>query len=36
VLGRTTFDENGQTQMVVEVEIFVVKDGEWTPWEAAD
>jgi len=36
VLGRTTFDENGQTQMAVEVEIFVVKDGEWTPWEAAD
>ncbi|MDP3960145.1 MAG: branched-chain amino acid ABC transporter substrate-binding protein [Pseudorhodobacter sp.] len=29
VLGTTTFDETGQTQIPVEVEIKVVKGGEW-------
>jgi branched-chain amino acid transport system substrate-binding protein len=29
VLGVTTFDDNGQTQIPVEVEIKVVKNGEW-------
>ena len=29
VLGTTTFDANGQTQIPVEVEIKVVKGGEW-------
>ncbi|WP_413855727.1 branched-chain amino acid ABC transporter substrate-binding protein [Albidovulum sp.] len=29
VLGTTTFDQNGQTQIPVEVEIKVVKGGEW-------
>lgn len=29
VLGTTTFDENGQTQIPVEIEIKVVKDGQW-------
>lgn len=36
VLGRTTFDENGQTQVPVEVDIYVVKNGKWTPWEEAN
>ena len=35
-LGRTTFDENGQTQVPVEVDIYVAKDGKWVPWEAAN
>ena len=29
VLGTTTFDANGQTEIPVEVEIKVVKGGEW-------
>ncbi len=29
VLGTTTFDENGQTQIPVEIEIKEVKDGAW-------
>ena len=29
VLGTTTFDGNGQTQIPVEVEIKIVKDGQW-------
>lgn len=29
VLGTTTFDSNGQTQVPVEVEIKIVKDGQW-------
>lgn len=35
-LGRTTFDENGQTQVPVEVDIYVAKDGKWVPWESAN
>lgn len=30
VLGTTTFDESGQTQIPVEIEIKEVKDGAWT------
>jgi len=30
VLGTTTFDENGQTQIPVAIEIKEVKDGAWT------
>lgn len=30
VLGTTTFDENGQTQVPVDIEVRVVKDGKWT------
>src|SRR5690606_24910616 len=30
VLGVTTFDENGQTQIPVAIEIKEVKDGAWT------
>lgn len=33
VLGVTTFDENGQTEIPVEVEIKIVKDGEWVTRE---
>jgi branched-chain amino acid transport system substrate-binding protein len=29
VLGSTTFDQNGQTQIPVKIEIKVVKDGKW-------
>lgn len=29
VLGVTTFDQNGQTQIPVKIEIKVVKDGKW-------
>lgn len=29
VLGTTTFDENGQTQIPVEIEIKEVRDGQW-------
>ena len=32
-LGTTTFDENGQTQLPVEIEIKIVKDGAWTTKE---
>jgi branched-chain amino acid transport system substrate-binding protein len=31
VLGRTTFDANGQTKVPVEGEFHVVKDGSWQP-----
>jgi uncharacterized protein (TIGR03437 family) len=31
VLGRTTFDANGQTEAAVQIEFLVVKDGEWVP-----
>lgn len=30
VLGVTSFDENGQTQIPVEIEIKEVRDGAWT------
>jgi branched-chain amino acid transport system substrate-binding protein len=30
VLGTTTFDENGQTEIPVEIEIKEVRDGAWT------
>lgn len=33
VLGVTTFDENGQTKVPVEVEIKIVKDGKWVTRE---
>ena len=33
VLGTTTFDETGQTEIPVEVEIKVVKDGQWVTKE---
>lgn len=32
-LGTTTFDANGQTQIPVEIEIKVVKDGAWVTME---
>lgn len=32
-LGVTTFDENGQTKVPVEVEIKIVKDGKWVTRE---
>jgi branched-chain amino acid transport system substrate-binding protein len=33
VLGVTTFDANGQTQIPMEVEIKIVKDGKWVTRE---
>lgn len=33
VLGTTTFDENGQTQIPVDIQIHVVKDGQWVKHE---
>lgn len=30
VLGTTTFDENGQTAVPVDIEVRIVKDGQWT------
>ncbi|HLS18798.1 MAG TPA: branched-chain amino acid ABC transporter substrate-binding protein [Paracoccaceae bacterium] len=33
VLGTTTFDENGQTEVPVEIEIHEVKGGKWVPRE---
>ncbi len=33
VLGVTTFDETGQTQIPVEIEIKIVKDGKWVTKE---
>ncbi len=33
VLGTTTFDENGQTQIDVIVDIYVAKGGQWTQWQ---
>lgn len=35
VLGTTTFDEQGQTQIEVVMEPYVVADGEWVPWQQA-
>jgi branched-chain amino acid transport system substrate-binding protein len=35
VLGTTTFDEQGQTQIDVVVEPYVVAGGEWVPWDEA-
>lgn len=32
-LGTTTFDDNGQTKVPVEVEIKIVKDGKWVTRE---
>jgi len=32
VLGRTTFDANGQTQIPVVSDFFIVKDGKWQKW----
>jgi len=32
VLGTTTFDEYGQTQVPVDIELRVVKDGQWTDY----
>lgn len=29
ILGTVTFDENGQTEMAVEIDLHVVRDGEW-------
>lgn len=29
ILGVTSFDENGQTQIDVEINMHVVRDGEW-------
>ncbi len=29
VLGKTTFDANGQTQVPVAISLYVVKDGKW-------
>lgn len=29
ILGGTSFDENGQTQMDIEIELKVVRDGQW-------
>ena len=33
VLGTTTFDENGQTQIDVVVDIYVAKDDDWVEWQ---
>lgn len=33
-LGRTTFDANGQTQVPVEIDIYVAEGGKWKPWQA--
>lgn len=30
VLGRTTFDSNGQTKVSVAISLYVVKNGKWT------
>lgn len=30
VLGQTTFDANGQTQVSVDISLYVVKGGKWT------
>jgi branched-chain amino acid transport system substrate-binding protein len=35
VLGTTTFDEQGQTQIEVVMEPYVVADGAWVPWQQA-
>jgi branched-chain amino acid transport system substrate-binding protein len=35
VLGTTTFDEQGQTEIEVVMEPYVVAGGEWVPWEQA-
>jgi branched-chain amino acid transport system substrate-binding protein len=35
VLGTTTFDEQGQTEIEVVIEPYVVAGGEWIPWEQA-
>jgi branched-chain amino acid transport system substrate-binding protein len=35
VLGTTTFDEQGQTEIEVVVEPYVVAGGEWVPWKQA-
>jgi branched-chain amino acid transport system substrate-binding protein len=32
VLGTTTFDETGQTEIEVITDIQVAKDGKWVPW----
>lgn len=32
VLGTTTFDENGQTQVPVDIEVRTVKDGQWVAY----
>ncbi|WP_397474911.1 branched-chain amino acid ABC transporter substrate-binding protein [Pusillimonas sp.] len=32
VLGTTTFDENGQTEVPVDIEVRIVKDGQWTSY----
>ncbi|MCK6458198.1 MAG: ABC transporter substrate-binding protein, partial [Phycisphaerae bacterium] len=29
VLGRTTFDSNGQTEVSVDISLYVVKGGKW-------
>jgi branched-chain amino acid transport system substrate-binding protein len=33
VLGTTTFDENGQTQIDVVVDIYVAEDDDWVEWQ---
>lgn len=35
-LGRTSFDEKGQTKLDVTVSFAVVQDGKWTPWEESE
>ncbi len=35
-LGRTTFDENGQTQVPVEIDIYMAEAGEWKPWTGSN
>jgi branched-chain amino acid transport system substrate-binding protein len=35
-LGLTTFDENGQTQVPVEIDIYQAEGGEWKPWQPAN
>ena len=32
VLGTTSFDENGQTEVPVDIEVRIVKDGAWTSY----
>ena len=35
VLGKTTFDANGQTQIPVEINVFTVRDGKWQPHQGS-
>jgi len=36
VLGKTTFDQNGQTRLEVVLNFLVVEDGKWVDWQASE